>query len=151
MRWGFIIAEHDNLIKPNLALNQPQLYTSLVQKDNELRNAAQSKSSSKRKNYAMIPLDDLDWAADQKPAVFRLFTDCWRCDPYGTRHMPLTTNLKGKTLQQAKAVLREKGLFDFESRMQMLENKRYYETFVINLHGRKRDSFWRSGGVVDQG
>ncbi len=63
--------------------------------------------------------------------------------------MPLSTSLKKDSLKKAKKFLREAGLFDFKTEMKILENKRYYETFVINLHG-ARTSYWQKPELNDK-
>lgn len=98
--------------------------------------------------FMKIPIKDSQWVMTQKPSVQRFWLECWQCDPYGSRWMPLNTTLKDKTLKQAKAALRKAGLFDFKSEMRMLEGKRYYETLVINLHG-SRTTFWLGGVEKD--
>lgn len=108
--------------------------------------APQCGGSKKGIEFGMIPLQDLEWAADQKPAIMQLFLECWRSDPYGNRWMPLTTNLKDKTLKQAKSALRKAELFDFKTEMRILEDRRYYETLVINLRGSRRS---HPSGVVE--
>lgn len=107
----------------------------------------ETKDSAYRKPHVIIPQEDMRWVRNQKPSVKTLWEDCWLSDPYGSRWMPLSTELTGKTLKQAKALLRKQGLFDFKTTMQMLEGKRYYETLVINLHGSRRREYW--GGVVE--
>ena len=101
------------------------------------------------KPHMIIPIEDTTWALSQKPSITKLWLECWRCDPYGSRWMPLTTNLVNKTLKQAKAELRNRNLFDFKSEMRMLEGQRFYETYVINLHGSRRKEFWKGGVIED--
>ena len=91
---------------------------------------------------ASVSLSDFDWALSQNPTVYKLWGECWRSDPYGSRFLPLSTSLKKDSLKKAKKFLREAGLFDFKTEMKILENKRYYETLVINLHG-ARTSYWQ--------
>jgi hypothetical protein len=98
--------------------------------------------------HVIIPQEDLVWAMQQKPSINQFWQQCWLCDPYGSRWMPLSTSLTDKTLKVAKAALRNKCLFDFKTEMRMLEGKRLYETYVINLHGSRRKEFW-SGGVAN--
>lgn len=104
--------------------------------------------TSTRKQFVVIPEDDMRWAMEQKPAVIRLFFECWLSERYGSRWMPLNTGLKDKTLKQAKAALRKAGLFEFKSEMRILEGERYYETLLINLHGIRQDNYWKPGGIV---
>jgi hypothetical protein len=119
--------------KPNLAKSKQQ-------------SNSESQNNKYNKPHVIIPQEDMVWAKKQKPSINQFWQDCWLSDPYGSRWMPLTTELTGKTLKQAKATLRKQGLFDFKTEMRILEGKRYYETYVINLHGSRRTKYW-SGGV----
>ncbi len=94
--------------------------------------------------HMTIPTADLDWALNQSPTVLRLFTECWKSDPYGSRWMPLTTTLRDRNLRGAKKILRDAGLFDFKTENRVLEGKQHYETMVINLHG-SRTVYWKQG------
>ncbi|MDZ8138234.1 MAG: hypothetical protein RM049_23490 [Nostoc sp. DedQUE04] len=94
--------------------------------------------------HMTIPMADLDWALNQSPTVLRLFTECWKSDPYGSRWMPLTTTLRDRNLRGAKKILRDAGLFDFKTETRVLEGKQHYETMVINLHG-SRTVYWKQG------
>ena len=109
-----------------------------VQKPTSKATYRSSRKNHQRKYkepFVNIFQKDLKWALKQKPTVYKLWGECWDSDPYGSRWMPLKTSLKDRNLRYAKKALREAGLFDFQTKMQILENKRYYETYVINLHG----------------
>ncbi|MBW4451063.1 MAG: hypothetical protein KME38_30700 [Spirirestis rafaelensis WJT71-NPBG6] len=108
---------------------------------------AKVKQKPYNKPHMIIPQEDLDWLLEQKPSVVKLCLECWKADPYGSRWMPLNTSLVDKTLKVAKAVLRKKNLFDFKTELRILEGKRYYETYIINLHGSRRKEFW--GSLID--
>ncbi|PHJ69112.1 hypothetical protein VF14_02950 [Nostoc linckia z18] len=101
-------------------------------------------SKARTRSHMTIPTADLDWALNQSPTVLRLFSECWKSDPYGSRWMPLTTKLRDRNLRGAKKVLRDAGLFDFKTETRVLEGKQHYETMVINLHG-SRTVYWKQG------
>jgi len=96
--------------------------------------------------HMIIPIEDIDWSLTQSPTVYRLWGECWKSDPYGSRYMPLTTTLQDRNLRRAKKVLRDAGLFDFKIEIRVLEGEQYYETLVINLHG-ARTVYWERGGT----
>ena len=91
----------------------------------------------------MIPLDDLDWAANQKPAVFRLFVDCWRSDPYGSRWMQMSTKLKKTAFTEAKSRLSQHGLFIFKPEPSIQDGRSNVCWMVRNLHGSRVKEFWK--------
>lgn len=97
--------------------------------------AAQSKGSGNQGSYGMIPLKDLNWAADQKPSVFRLFADCWSADPYGSRWMQLNTKLKRAAFMQAKKELAQQGLFVFKPEPSIQDGRSTVCWMVKNLRG----------------
>lgn len=101
-------------------------------------------SKARTRSHMTIPTADLDWALNQSPTVLRLFTECWKSDPYGSRWMPLTTTLRDRNLRGAKKILRDAGLFDFKTEIRVLEGKQHYETMLINLHG-SRTVYWKQG------
>ncbi|MEH1777104.1 hypothetical protein [Nostoc sp.] len=101
-------------------------------------------SKARTLSHMTIPTADLDWALNQSPTVLRLFTECWKSDPYGSRWMPLTSTLRDRNLRGAKKILRDAGLFDFKTENRVLEGKQHYETMVINLHG-SRTVYWKQG------
>ncbi len=106
------------------------------------RKATRKRQPKSKKPYMKVPAEDWRWAVKQKPTVYKLWGECWDSDPYGSRWMPLRTSLRGSNLKAAKKILRDAGLFDFKSEMKILEGKRYYETYVINLHG-SRTTYWQ--------
>ena len=103
---------------------------------NPTSKATRKYQSKLKKPFMQTAREDFEWVRKQKKlSVKQLWEDCWWSDPYGSRWMPLDTCLSGRTLRAAKKVLREASLFDFKSEMRILEGKRYYEDYVINLHG----------------
>lgn len=102
----------------------------------------QCSGSSSGIPFNMIPQDDLDWVADQKPSVFRLFADCWRSDPYGTRWMQLTTKLKSSAFTYAKKRLTIQGLFVFKRETSIQDSRSTVCWMVKNLHGSRVASYW---------
>ncbi|MEH1808484.1 hypothetical protein [Nostoc sp.] len=108
-----------------------------------------SKSSSSRKSespykrlHVIIPIEDMLWASQQKPSVTQLWQECWTSDPYGSRWMPLTTNLGYSTFIQAKKILSESGLFIFKPDKSIQDGRETVGWIVRNLHGSRMKDFW---------
>ncbi|WP_375491107.1 hypothetical protein [uncultured Nostoc sp.] len=108
-----------------------------------------SKSSSSRKSespykrlHVIIPIEDMLWASQQKPSVNQLWQECWTSDPYGSRWMPLTTNLGYSTFIQAKKILSESGLFIFKPDKSIQDGRETVGWIVRNLHGSRMKDFW---------
>ena len=120
--------------------------TSKKAKKSNTRQANRKPQSKSVKPFVKISQEDLNWALEQNPTVYKLWGECWYSDPYGSRWMPLKTSLKADNLRKAKKVLRQASLFDFKTEMRILEEKPYYETYVINLHG-SRTAYARSQQV----
>ena len=98
------------------------------------------------KPHMIIPGEDMAWAVLQRPPVYKLWGECWRSDPYGSRWMPLVTSLGRENFKKAKRPLIESGLFLFESRLTIVDGQRCYEWWVKNLHG-CRSAYWKLKGV----
>jgi len=94
------------------------------------------------KPHMIIPDEDMAWALEQRSPVYKLWGECWRSDPYGSRWMPLNTSLGKENLKKAKKPLIEAGLFLFENRLTIVDGKRCYEWWVKNLHG-CRSVYWK--------
>lgn len=99
------------------------------------------------KPYVMIPDEDMAWALSQRPTVFKLWAECWRCDPYGSRFVPLTTNLKPENFRKAKRELRD--FFTFEWRMTVVAGKPQFTWLVKNQHG-ARSPYWKTPQPTDE-
>lgn len=89
-----------------------------------------------------IPLEDSDWAMGQKPAVQRLWWECWRADPYGSRWIQLNTSLKRAAFMNAKKALSERGLFLFKPMKSMIDGRETVCWQIQNLHGARVKEFW---------
>ncbi|MEC4817504.1 MAG: hypothetical protein SAK29_30175 [Scytonema sp. PMC 1069.18] len=96
------------------------------------------------KPHMIIPDEDMAWALEQRPPVYKLWGECWRSDPYGSRWMPLLTSLGKENFKKAKRPLIDSGLFMFENRLSVVDGQRSYEWWVKNLHG-CRSSYWFKG------
>ena len=106
--------------------------------------AVDSKKSTKSKRtmpHATIPLEDLAWISQQKPTVFKLWSECWQADRFGSRWMSLKTSLKYSSFMAAKKVLSDSGLFVFQTRSS-IRDARETEWYVLNLHGVRKKDFW---------
>ena len=98
------------------------------------------------KPHMIIPDEDMAWALEQRPTVFKLWAECWRSDPYGSRWMPLKTTLGRENFKKAKKPLIDAGLFLFENRLTIVDGKRTYEWWVKSLHG-CRSVYWKLKGI----
>ncbi|MHC5821609.1 MAG: hypothetical protein ACYT04_38505 [Nostoc sp.] len=119
--------------------------------------AVASKSSGSRKLespykrlHVIIPIEDMLWASQQKPSVNQLWQECWTSDPYGSRWMPLTTNLAYSTFIQAKKILSESGLFIFKPDKSIQDGRETVGWVVRNLHGSRMKDFWEEVGSTKQ-
>lgn len=88
-----------------------------------------------RATFAQIGLNTLWMMKDEKQSVNKLFIECWCSAPYSRRWMSLHTELRDKTLKQAKARLRSLELFEFKSICTVVRGQRHYESWVLNLYG----------------
>jgi hypothetical protein len=117
----------------------------------EVSSAQETLQASERikkydKPHMIIPDEDMAWILEQRPPVYKLWGECWRCDPYGSRWMPLRTSLGKENLKKAKRPLIDAGLFLFENRLTIVDGQRSYEWWIKNLHG-CRSSYWKLKGV----
>ncbi|MDF5720213.1 MAG: hypothetical protein PUP91_06930 [Rhizonema sp. PD37] len=96
--------------------------------------------------HMIIPDADMAWALEQRSPVCKLWGECWRSDPYGSRWMPLKTSLGKENLKKAKKPLIDADFFLFENRLTIIDGKRSYEWWIKNLHG-CRSSYWKLKGV----
>lgn len=91
----------------------------------------------------LIPEADIRWVMTQKPAVTRLFFECWLCDRYGSRWTQLNTSLKSSAFSDAKKILSEQGLFAFRRETSMLDGRSTVCWTIKNLHGSRVKDFWQ--------
>ena len=112
-------------------------------------NASKSQGKSKYTELHMIiPVEDMKWALNQSPTIYKLFGECWASDPFGSRFVLLSTTLRGDNLRKAKKVIKDAGLFEFKVEMHIVAGESCYETFVINYHG-SRSSYWKLKNQID--
>lgn len=109
-------------------------------------NKSKGRKSKKktRKNtveFVAIPIQDLAWAKEQKPSVWKLWAECWECDPYGSRWMVLNHSLSDAAFFKAKKLLTEKGLFIFKSERSWRNGRERMYWMVWNLHGARQKNF----------
>ena len=103
----------------------------------------QKESKPKFNNpHVIIPQEDLNWALKQQPAVYFLWGECWRADPYGSRMMQLNTTLPRSTFMRAKKVLSEAGLFIFNRKTSTRDSRETVCWEVQNLHGARVKDYW---------
>lgn len=109
---------------------------------------SQKNQISKRypKPHMIIPDEDMAWAMDQRSPVYKLWGECWRADPYGSRWILLKTSLGAENFKKAKKPLMESGLFLFENRLTVANGQRLYQWWIKNLHG-CRSSYWKQQSI----
>ncbi|MBD2458328.1 hypothetical protein H6G80_30205 [Nostoc sp. FACHB-87] len=92
--------------------------------------------------HVIIPIEDMLWASQQKPSVNQLWQECWTSDPFGSRWMPLSTNLGYSSFICAKKILSESGLFIFKPDKSIQDGRETVGWMVQNLHGSRMKEFW---------
>ncbi|MBD2255701.1 hypothetical protein [Nostoc parmelioides] len=92
--------------------------------------------------HVIIPIEDMLWASQQKPSVNQLWQECWTSDPYGSRWMPLSTNLGYSSFICAKKILSKSGLFIFKPDKSIQDGRETVGWMVRNLHGSRIKEFW---------
>ncbi|MFN6475315.1 hypothetical protein [Nostoc sp. DedQUE07] len=103
-----------------------------------------------RRLHVIVPVEDMLWASGQKSSVTQLWQECWTSDPYGSRWMPLTTNLGYSTFIQAKKVLAETGLFLFKPDKSTSDGRETVGWIVRNLHGSRMKEFWEADAKTEK-
>lgn len=73
----------------------------------------------------------------------QLFLESWRCDPYGSRWMQLSTKLKSSAFGEAKKQLANQGLFVFKRETSIQDSRSTVCWMVRNLHGSRVKDFWK--------
>ncbi|WP_373530530.1 hypothetical protein [Nostoc sp.] len=90
------------------------------------------------------------WASQQKPSVNQLWQECWTADPYGSRWMPLSTEMGYSTFISAKKILSESGLFIFKPDKSIQDGRETASWMVKNLHGSRMKEFWEKANAENQ-
>jgi hypothetical protein len=117
----------------------------------KLKKAAASKKESPYKRlHVIIPIEDLLWASQQKPSVTQLWQECWTADPYGSRWMPLSTEMGYSTFISAKKILSDSGLFIFKPDKSIQDGRETVAWLIKNLHGSRMKEFWEKANVENQ-
>ena len=115
------------------------------------KKAAATKAQSPYKRlHVIIPIEDMLWASQQKPSVTQLWQECWTADPYGSRWMPLSTEMGYSTFIQAKKVLSDSGLFIFKPDKSIEDGRETVRWTVKNLHGSRIRDFWEKASAEKQ-
>lgn len=96
-------------------------------------------------DYCRIPIDDLDWASNQPPSVWKLFTKCWNSDRFGSRWMHLNHNLSQSSFRSARRALEKAGLFIFRKIQDYADARATAYWEVRNLKGCRVAEFWKPG------
>lgn len=92
--------------------------------------------------HMIIPEQDSEFIETQKPSVMKLWLQCWRCDPYGSRWQVLNHSLKPSSFSVGKKILSDAGLFAFKSERSIRDGRETVCWLVINLHGSRRNDYW---------
>jgi hypothetical protein len=103
-----------------------------------------------RRLHVIVPIEDMLWASSQKSSVTQLWQECWTSDPYGSRWMPLSTNLGYSTFIQAKKVLSQSGLFIFKPDKSTSDGRETVGWVVRNVHGSRQKEFWELGSKNEE-
>ena len=106
------------------------------------KNKSRDKESPYKRLHVIIPIEDMLWASRQKPSANQLWQECWMSDPYGSRWMPLKTDLGYSSFIAAKKVLSDSGLFIFKPDKSIQDGRETVGWMVRNLHGSRIKEFW---------
>ncbi len=90
----------------------------------------------------IIPIEDYDFIATQKPSVRDFWMQCWRSDPYGSRWQVLNHKLSYSAFKKAKKLLSDRGLFLFKRESSIRDNRETVCWLVLNLHGSRQNDYW---------
>jgi hypothetical protein len=136
--------------------NSELTMSNLTENNNQSKGTSPKEVKAKSKHipkysrpHMIIPIEDMDWAMTQIPSVHRLWSECWRCDPYGSRWMQLNTNLKRSAFMQAKKILEAQGLFLFKPDKSIGDGRETVCWMVQNLHGSRVISYWKGSTATD--
>ncbi|MBD2505239.1 hypothetical protein [Anabaena azotica] len=102
----------------------------------------EKQESPYKRLHVIIPIEDMLWASQQRPSVNQLWQECWTSDPYGSRWMPLSTNLGYSSFICAKKILSQSGLFIFKPDKSIQDGRETVGWMVRNLHGSRMKEFW---------
>nr|MDZ8061856.1 hypothetical protein [Nostoc sp. EkiNYC01] len=125
--------------------------TATITRPTPKKSASRKYQKPYKRQHVIIPIEDMLWASQQKPSVNQLWQECWTCDPYGSRWMPLNTSLGYSTFIAAKKVLSATGLFVFKPDKSVIDGRETVGWIVRNLHGSRVKSFWEQEvGSIDE-
>ena len=113
-------------------------------KASDQRQARKDSYREKFGNYPhmIIPIEDYDFIATQKPSVRDFWMQCWRSDPYGSRWQVLNHKLSYSAFKKAKKILSDRGLFLFKRESSIRDNRETVCWLVLNLHGSRQNDYW---------
>lgn len=152
-------------LKYDLQVAKLLFKTNSIMPENSIQNQASyprpkvisiSKNAEKRepvkysKPHCVIPVADMTWVLNQAKSIQSFWNQCWQSDPYGSRFVKLTTNLKDTAFRVARKVLCAAGLFEFKRDTRTEDTRKTAGWLVINLHGARRiKEFWNSDPIDD--
>jgi hypothetical protein len=112
-------------------------------KDKQSVNNRNERKVNYSKPHMIVPIEDMGWALSQGPAVHKLWSECWMCDPYGSRWMNLKTELKRSAFMAAKKILEERTLFLFKPEKSIRDGRETVSWQTKNLHGSRAKDYWK--------
>lgn len=116
--------------------------TATITRSTTKKQTKEKQESPYKRLHVIIPIEDMLWASQQRPSVNQLWQECWTSDPYGSRWMPLSTNLGYSSFICAKKILSESGLFIFKPDKSIQDGRETVGWMVKNLHGSRIKEFW---------
>jgi|GEM_PF-2755435 hypothetical protein len=93
--------------------------------------------------FLTIPPEDTAAIQAQTPSVQKLWLQSWESDPYGSRWIPIVTNLAQSTFRVARKILSLLGLFKFRAVKDENDARKTKRWEVLNLHGSRVKNFWQ--------
>ncbi|WP_224087863.1 hypothetical protein [Nostoc sp. MS1] len=116
--------------------------TATITRPTTRKTTKEKQESPYKRLHVIIPIEDMLWASQQKSSVNQLWQECWTSDPYGSRWMPLSTNLGYSSFICAKKILSQSGLFIFKPDKSIQDGRETVGWMVKNLHGSRIKEFW---------
>ena len=83
-----------------------------------------------------------EFIENQTATVQKLWHQCWRSDPYGSRWQVLNHTLNDRSFRRAKKILSDQGLFVFKPDHSISDGREVVCWLVMNLHGARRSDYW---------
>lgn len=137
---------NNNSHKSVTAFSTPSKATKKTSERKSRQNSYKGKFS---RPHMIIPEQDSEFIETQKPSVMKLWLQCWRCDPYGSRWQVLNHSLKPSSFSVGKKILSEAGLFAFKSDRSVRDGRETVCWLIMNLHGSRRNDYWLKSTKIE--